>query len=108
MGSLFVGRYCAGARKCSTAKDDSDTLVCEGTLPDVAFQVRADDGSLQELVLTNADYNPQYVEFLPIDGLSSQGVHFLLGDTFMRKYYTEFNHKDRLLSFAIRVEKRKK
>jgi len=105
-GAYLLGAIVTGARKCATAKDGSDTLVCEGKLPDVAFQVRADDGSLQELVLTNADYNPQYVEFLPIDGLSSQGVHFLLGDTFMRKYYTEFNHKDRLLSFAIRVKKK--
>jgi len=105
-GAYLLGAIVTGARKCATAKGDSDTLVCEGKLPDVVFQVRANDGSLQELVLTNADYNPQYVEFLPIDGLSSQGVHFLLGDTFMRKYYTEFNHKDRLLSFAIRVKKK--
>jgi len=58
------------------------------------------------MVLRNEDYNINFIEFQPIQHLSSQGIQLLLGDTFLRKYYTEFNYKDRRLSFALRVKKK--
>jgi len=91
---------------CKAVSGLKDVVSCQGNLPDVAFQVTTIDGSSEELVLTNEDYNNRYIEFQPIELLSSQGIQLLLGDTFLRKYYTEFNFKDRRLDFALRVKQK--
>jgi len=91
---------------CKAVSGVQDVVSCQGNLPDIAFQVTTIDGSNEELVLKNEDYNIRYIEFQPIELLSSQGIQLLLGDTFLRKYYTEFNFKDRRLDFALRVKKK--
>jgi len=94
------------AVNCKQVTDGVEIFTCEGSLPDIAFEVTTIDGSKKELVLRNEDYNIKYIEFQPIEHLHSQGIQLLLGDTFFRKYYTEFNYKDRRLSFAVRVKKK--
>jgi len=94
------------AVNCMGVNDGTDILTCQGSLPDIALHVTTIDGSKKEMVLRNEDYNINYIEFQPIQYLNSQGIQLLLGDTFLRKYYTEFNYKDRRLSFAVRVKKK--
>jgi len=91
---------------CIGNNDGRAVFTCQGILPDIAFHVTTVDGSKQELVLRNEDYNIQYIEFQPIQDLKKQGIQLLFGDTFLRKYYTDFNYRDRRLSFAVRVKKK--
>jgi len=86
--------------------DGREIFTCQGTLPDIAFSVTTIDGRKEELVLKSEDYNIQYIEFQPIQELNNQGIQLLFGDTFLRKYYTDFNYRDRRLSFAVRVKKK--
>jgi len=101
-----MGAIVKNAVNCRSVNDGIEIFTCQGNLPDIAFQVTTIDGSKKELILRNEDYNIKYIEFQPIQHLHSQGIQLLLGDTFFRKYYTEFNHKDRRLSFAVRVKKK--
>jgi len=94
------------AVNCKSVSEVKDILACQGQLPDISLRVTTVDGHKEELVLRNEDYNIKFIEFQPIEFLSSQGIQLLLGDSFLRKYYTEFNYKDRRLSFAVRVKKK--
>jgi len=94
------------AVNCKAVAAGQEIIACQGMLPEIALQVTTIGGSKQELVLRNEDYNSRYIEFQPIDYLSTQGIQLLLGDTFLRKYYTEFNYKDRQLNFALRVKQK--
>jgi len=94
------------AVNCKAASEVREILSCQGDLPDISLRITTVDGHEEELILKNEDYNIKFIEFHPIPYLNSQGIQLLLGDTFLRKYYTEFNYKDRRLSFAVRVKKK--
>jgi len=94
------------AVNCKAISEVREIIACQGDLPDISLRIMTVDGQTEELVLRNEDYNNKFIEFQPIPYLSSQGIQLLLGDTFLRKYYTEFNYKDRRLSFAVRVKKK--
>eukprot|EP00929_Paragymnodinium_shiwhaense_P003528 TRINITY_DN104089_c0_g1_i1.p1 TRINITY_DN104089_c0_g1~~TRINITY_DN104089_c0_g1_i1.p1 ORF type:complete len:186 (-),score=44.02 TRINITY_DN104089_c0_g1_i1:92-604(-) len=71
---------------------------CEATglLPDITYRLRDTNGRMRDLVITHEDYNIGFCEagFMRVNLKKEYGPAMLLGELFMRKYFTVHDRGD--------------
>jgi hypothetical protein len=68
-------------------------------IPDVVFSINGHDFTIPGKDTVIQDQDTCLFAFMGVD-FSGSGPHWILGDVFMRQYYTVFNYLDKTIGFA--------
>jgi len=77
------------------------TVDCKATLPDLTFQFAGKSYTLQGHDYILEEQGTCLLAIMGIDVKTPIGSLWILGDVFMRKYYTVFNFKEKKVGFAL-------
>ncbi len=87
-----------------TNKQNRYTINCNATAPDITVTLSGKDYTLQLADYVIEDAGECIFAFTGIDVPAPHGPLWILGDVFMRKFYTQFDLDNRQLGFATAAQ----